>query len=1061
MSNKAIDYKVILKRDGQTQQQRMPQLLNPDLVPVDQRSKDDFYKYVQEIAKQIKFFEFQTSTNKMAEDGTWDDFFSLSIEELKEKAATATLPAHLALWNTFMELLEEPKALLNTLTKRHLDFYYEEVLGLDKKEPVPDQAHVIFELKKNTENTLLTMGTALLGGKDAAKKNLYYNLTHDIVVNKSAVAQLKSLFVNPANKSFIHHAPIANSADGLGAVLPPSNPKWNGFGTVNLPLAQVGFCLASDVLLMKEGNRKVTVNLTVRNLSANSVNAELTSNLFKISVTGEKGWIGPKLTSAAISSADNQVFNLTIIFNVSKDEPAVVTYDSTVHGSDFDTLHPIIQILVNNEKADFGYFDLIRAELLDSTIEVEVSGITSMVLENDFGTINPKKPFTPFGSLSDKNSNFYLQHEEAFSKRLKEFSIDVDWKNIPDTNLANYYANYNESGNGNTDFTAIAAFKDGYSWQEKYKSVQLFNASNAQLSSTWKFTNPAFPVKFPFFVLPYILTPIVINPGYTVQQAVTNSMSYLMPQFSTLQTKINISQPKKFSTTKLLYKPALYALLNVYKDIRKGQLQLRLNHSFLFKEYRDKYAAEIMRYSRDGGTLKLPAEPFAPELQSISLCYTATTAKTSFSGTTLNDYADEEIEFFQYGPFGQMREHAYIRSKHTFLNNILVKLMPEYLAEGNLFLGFSDLTAEDSVCILFQVAEGSANPEKSKVIADWSVLCDNYWKPLNNEDFIFDTTNEFLRSGIVKIVIPKEATTSNTLLSSGLLWLKISIPKDSDGVCQLLDVQSNAATAIFANQENDASHLQNALPAMSITKLKTDNGTIKKVSQPYSSFAGKMKEIDQSFYIRVSERLRHKERSITLWDYERLILQHFPAIHKVKCINHATPTSFYAPGNVLIVVVPDLTNRNAVDVFKPKVDKNTLDEILDFLTLHSTSWAKFKIINPMYEAVKVSVNLKLKRGYEFNYYEKIIDQKLQEFLSPWIKNISGDIHFGGKVTKSMVIKFLEDLEFVDYLTSFSLRKYSPGIKTFGKNVEVAEASNPASILVSAMQHTVVNDPTIK
>ena len=1056
MSTKAIDYKVILKRDGQTQQQRMPQWLNPDLVPVDQRSKDDLYKYLQEIAKQIKFFEFSASTNKMVENGSWDDFFSLSIEELKEKATTATLPAHIALWNTFIEILEEPKALLNTLTKRHLDFYYEQVLGLNKKEPVPDQAHVIFELKKNTENTLLASGTILLGGKDAAKKNLHYNLTHDIIVNRSAVAQLKSLFVNPANKSFLHHAPIANSVDGLGAVLPPANPKWNGFGSVNLPLAQVGFCLASDVLLMKEGNRKITVNLTVRNLDVASKNAVNTANLFKISITGEKGWIGPKLASAAVSSADNKIFNVSITFNVSKDEPAVVAYNKTTHGSDFDTFHPILQLLVNNEKTDFGYFNLLNAQLIDSTIEVEVTGITSIVLENDFGTINPKKPFTPFGSLSDKNSNFYIQHEEAFSKRLKEFSLAIDWKNIPDTNLADYYANYNESGNGNTDFTAIAAFKDGYSWQEKYKSIQLFNASNAQSSTTWKFTNPAFPVKFPFFILPYIYTPIAINPGKSVQQAVTNSMSYLLPQFSTLQPKINLSQAKISLTTQMLYKPALYALLNVYKDIRKGQLQLRLNHSFLFKEYREKYAAEIMRYSRDGGTLKLPAEPFAPEMQSISLSYTATTAKTSFSGINLNDYADEEIEFFQYGAFGQMREHAYTRSKHKFLNNILVKLVPEFTAEGNLLIGFSNLNAKDSVCILFQIAEGSANPEKPKVTGDWSVLCDNYWKPLNKEDFIFDTTNEFLRSGVVKIVIPKEATSTNTLLTNGLLWLKISIPKDSDGVCQLLDVQSNAAIAIFDNQDNVLAHLQNPLPEANITKLKNDNGAIKKVSQPFSSFGGRMKEIDQSFYIRVSERLRHKERSIAIWDYERLILQHFPALHKVKCINHATPNSFYAPGNVLIVVVPDLTNRNAVDPFKPKVDKNTLDEIYDFLTNHSTAWANFQIINPMYEPVKVSVTLKLKRGYEFNYYEKIIDQKLQEFLSPWITNSSSDIHFGGKVTKSMIIKFLEDLEFVDYLTSFSLYKFSPGIKAFGSNVEVAEASNPASILVSAMQHEVFN-----
>ena len=139
-------------------------------------------------------------------------------------------------------------------------------------------------------------------------------------------------------------------------------------------------------------------------------------------------------------------------------------------------------------------------------------------------------------------------------------------------------------------------------------------------------------------------------------------------------------------------------------------------------------------------------------------------------------------------------------------------------------------------------------------------------------------------------------------------------------------------------------------------------------------------------------------------------------------------------------------------------DKNTLDQIYTFLTRHSSAWAQFQVINPLYEPVKVSVKVKLKKGYEFNYYEKIIDQKLQGFLSPWIISDGGnDLHFGGKVTKSMIIKFLEDLEYIDYLTDFSLYKYSPDKQAFGRNVEVAEASNPASILVSAMHHDIIND----
>jgi diaminopimelate epimerase len=53
--------------------------------------------------------------------------------------------------------------------------------------------------------------------------------------------------------------------------------------------------------------------------------------------------------------------------------------------------------------------------------------------------------------------------------------------------------------------------------------------------------------------------------------------------------------------------------------------------------------------------------------------------------------------------------------------------------------------------------------------------------------------------------------------------------------------------------------------------------------------------------------LRHKNRAITIWDYEHIILQKFPEIHKVKCLNHSKTeikndkevNSFLSPGNVM------------------------------------------------------------------------------------------------------------------------------------------------------------------
>jgi hypothetical protein len=78
-----------------------------------------------------------------------------------------------------------------------------------------------------------------------------------------------------------------------------------------------------------------------------------------------------------------------------------------------------------------------------------------------------------------------------------------------------------------------------------------------------------------------------------------------------------------------------------------------------------------------------------------------------------------------------MREHAYLRNQTGFLKDTKVKLLPQYTSEGNFYIGLSGIAANDSVCLLFQCADGSADPQLPKVDIVWSVLCDNYWKKID------------------------------------------------------------------------------------------------------------------------------------------------------------------------------------------------------------------------------------------------------------------------------------------------------------------------------------------
>jgi Baseplate J-like protein len=462
---------------------------------------------------------------------------------------------------------------------------------------------------------------------------------------------------------------------------------------------------------------------------------------------------------------------------------------------------------------------------------------------------------------------------------------------------------------------------------------------------------------------------------------------------------------------------------------RTGFLVLSLERDFLHADYRKESVENVVKYSKgDVKTLVVLNEPYTPTLQAISLSYTAQ------SGTP-----DSDVQLFHVGPFGSRR-----------VTGPRVPLLPEYEHEGELLLGLSGLAAGDSVSLLFQVAEGSANPDLRRQDVAWSVLCDNHWKPFSRSEIVRDTTNQLLRSGVVGLVIPPEATRENTFLPAGWLWLRAAVSRDVEAVSQLIAVAANAVEVRFQDHGNDPSHLLAPFPAGSLSRLKTPVAAVKTVKQPFASFGGSPVESAEALHTRAAERLRHRNRCITAWDYERMVLSTFPGVHKAKCIPHAKDGAWLAPGNVLVVVVPDLRNRNAVDPLQPRVDADTLDRITEHLQGHAGAQVRVRVKNPLYQQIRLDFKARFLPGYEFNFYRAQVEQELIRFLSPWAFDVTRPISFGGKVYKSVLLDFVEELAPVDFVTDF--RMYSSADPL--RDVNEIQAATPDTILVSASVHTI-------
>ena len=1003
---------------GQSQDGRFPAALAEHFVDIEERTDADFLKFLKRFAAHVKFYP---------SDGgpvlDWQGFFPFEADQAGDWLASlnSDTEPHLALLLAFFEVYKKPKELINRLTAKHLEFYYSEVLRIKRENARPDRAHLAISLKNNASPTVIEPGQQFSAGKDQAGVELIYQPSFENVVNRAAITTLGSMFIDGGGAGTVRYAPVANSSDGLGGKLEQNESGWRGFGHAGLPVAETGFALSSPVLRMREGKRRVFVSLTLANVNSSLLTNAKLDKAFNVYISGEKSWIGPLTPTPTISAS-----KLSFDFVLSEEAEAIVDYDSEIHGYNFDSQAPLIQIFLNTDQSSIvGYESFVGVRLTDAKLTVEVEEFRSLQLENDSGKLKADKSFLPFGSQPVAGSRFIIGCQEALDKKLSKLKFTIQWKGT-EASFSDYYSDYENTDINNTYFTAGVSFKDAGSLSVLNEPSALFESSDASREH-----------EISFSTLPD-LTPVTSQNNA--------QMVYALSYISSAWAKNQLSRA-------LLKNPVLYSAARAKPEPQQGFVTLSLNQGFEHKNYRKEHVENLMSYARSEGTLVMLNEPYTPEIQSIKMSYRAFTDEINIGSRESEDFANPDLGFYHLGYFGQMREHAYQRDLFEFVVDKNVSLLPRYSGSGELLLGIENLKAGDSLSILFQVAEGSADPDLAGADIAWSVLCDNYWKKLGPEELISDSSNQLLTSGLVRFVIPREATTSNTLLPDGLIWLRAGIAGDVAAVCQLIDVVANVIEVKFKDQGNDPQHLASALPAGSIAKLKTGIASVKSVSQPYASIDGKLAEIDSEYRSRVSERLRHKDRSLTAWDGERLVLSRFQGLHKVKNIPHASPSSWLAPGHVMIILVPDLTNKNAVNPLQPRTDSDTISQVHALLQSRGGMQVKYHVRNPRYQKIQLQFTVKFKTGYEFNYYSRQLNAALLQYLSPWAYDAGRDISFAGRIYKSVLLDFVEEVDYVDFVTDFKLYSY---LETTGNLIDVAEVTPdaPDVILVSDERHLI-------
>ncbi|MEY4764485.1 MAG: hypothetical protein RI907_1158 [Pseudomonadota bacterium] len=936
------------------------------------------------------------------------------------------VPPHLALLMAYAQLASQPRAVLNDFTRRHLAFQMQTVLGFQPRPALPDHAHVLVTLKKGAAPLALSTDQRLSAGKDSAGQALTYAPVRPTVLNHAEVAEVRS--VGHAAGRLVM-APLARSLDGLGAKLPAERPVWSPFalplaGRPTLPVGVTGFALASPLLRLAEGQRSITLTLALDGLQAPHTPAALAAS-FEVLLTGPKGWLGPfPLTADTGAASHLRQFRCQL----DADQPAVVDL-SAVHLQAFEPGLPVLQCRI---KADgpLGHDAMAGLSVRQVQLQVSVHGMSQLPLEGDLGAIDPKKAYLPFGPQAAPGSRFFIQSSEALGKTLSRLQLNLVWQGAPATQqeLNTRYANY----------SGKAGLASGVSMRAQW-------ADASARAEAITFTGlPAVGGSLSVPLLAPQARPFISKIGWPAALALFSGGSALARNKASLADWL---RPRPSPV------PAAPA------NVLPGRITLTLVTDLLHEGYRTDTIAKIVAQK----PAELPAEPLTPKLQSLTLDYDAETPMTRLDLATEDSFTQADVALYHVDVFGVARVHPWLTTLRPWVQQGATPLLPPHAA-GELYIGLRGVGAGEPVSLLLQAEAGSADPLATVQTVRWSVLADNSWHALPpGPDLPLDTTGDLRRSGLVQALLPDAVNTDNTLLPAGLVWLKAEVPGDPRAACQLVDVHANAIEVAYVDEGHAASHLGSALPAGAINKLLPPQTAIKALAQPYPSFDGALQEDEGALARRAAERLRHRQRAITAWDHERLVLDAFPQLARVKCVPYAHAGSWRAPGSVMLVVLPDLRQRAFAGVLQPRVDLDTLQRIEAFVLARSPLWLQqvptgapagttsaIAVRNPSYQAVRLAFKVRMRPGYAFSFYKGELNAALVRALSPWAFDADQTLDFGGRVVRSALVNFVEALPYVDHVTDVRLAR--EGVP--GEDASELQPRSPDEILVSAALHLI-------
>ena len=493
--------------------------------------------------------------------------------------------------------------------------------------------------------------------------------------------------------------------------------------------------------------------------------------------------------------------------------------------------------------------------------------------------------------------------------------------------------------------------------------------------------------------------------------------------------------------------PSFGGAKNYQSDAIRGFARLKLLNNYGHAEYPEKLAG----WTAEKADYDKPDLPFEAKMAAVTMNYWV------FGGgfDTINNQRSTH-QYFHLTAFG---------SKPVERKSGRFPLMPSLFPAGNwgadagaLYIGIEQWEAGPALSLLFQIEEGTADPllEKPEEHLFWHYLDGNEWIAFDATNLV-DGTDQLLRTGVVLLDLPQNVDLNCSRMGSqGVQWVRVSALEKTEAVNRLRGIHPNGVRVVQSFSDGQAA-TDTPLPAETIAKMSIPVPGVKTVSQPYASFAGSAVEDRDGYFTRLSERLRHKDRALMEWDVEHLVLQAFPEVERVVCLNHLEFAPGAVPGEHLyhelraghFTVIP--LGRSGGESLRPYVSLSSREAINDFLKDRISCHATLHVRNPLIEEVRVVSGVRFHATYDESWALQQIQFDLIDFLSPWFDEGLGELDFTAGVKQSAVVNFLEELAYIDYVKDLSLLHLSDPTQN---NKELLQPTKLVSLLASAPSHNI-------